>query len=264
MSSDLRNKMYHFKVTPPATAWEHIDAALNDATPSYPHKLYHYQQEPPAGAWDAISRALDPAQQKAVIKVMPRSRRWYRYTALAAALMAAAFGLTYFLAAHQPAESRKQAQEGQQPPATSTTPTGTPPPFSPAAGPATVALPAAPAQEQTTHRRLTKIIRARIAAAPLLSRRPALGQKLPALPADKAPIETAEAVNRYMIATNTTGQPVRLPKKVYSSFACPDGSVTADYDPCREKIHSLQNKMSAAMATDFAGFLDLLVNLQEN
>ena len=72
----------------------------------------------------------------------------------------------------------------------------------------------------------------------------------------------AERTDRYMIATTDDGNPVRLPKKVYSAFACPDDELTRQ--ACELQLTLLQQKMSASLTTDFAQFLDLLKNLQEN
>jgi hypothetical protein len=83
------------------------------------------------------------------------------------------------------------------------------------------------------------------------------------VPQENNNINTALA-DRYMIATTATGNAVRLPKKVYSAYACPDESLASSYVDCKEKLSLLQSKMSASLTTDFAQFLDLLKNLQEN
>ncbi|HEU0064992.1 MAG TPA: hypothetical protein VFQ58_08170, partial [Flavisolibacter sp.] len=56
------------------------------------------------------------------------------------------------------------------------------------------------------------------------------------------------------------GNAMKLPKKIYGSFACPP-----DDTPCREKLRQLKQKVaSGSFNSDFAGMLDILGNIDDH
>ncbi len=61
MSSDLKNKLSSYEVTPPPAAWDNIAAALDESAigNKFPATLRNAAVVPPAGAWTHITAALD-------------------------------------------------------------------------------------------------------------------------------------------------------------------------------------------------------------
>ncbi|MEI9942672.1 MAG: hypothetical protein WDN26_00475 [Chitinophagaceae bacterium] len=92
--SSLQDKMYNYEVTPPATSWEKIAAAL-DEEPSaneFPARLYNMEVAPPAGVWAAIDASLNEADEK-VVPMKRRTPAFLRYAAAAVLIGAVAFGV---------------------------------------------------------------------------------------------------------------------------------------------------------------------------
>lgn len=266
MSSNWENKLFHFEAEPPAAAWNAIAAGLDEQQAQYPKKLYHYTEQPPDTAWAGIEAQL---QQPPSAKVMalPAKRNAVRYAAAAAILIFIA-GIAYFTSG-----------TGEQPVAGATinnsllnnVPAAPPvkreikhfnvPPQPSDASKGSLAV---------KEKRIPKYTIASNNQSGLVSRKqsqinlpeePSFATGLDVVPQEKNIIDTDRA-DRYMIATPADGQPVRLPKKVYSAFACPEDD--PNHQACELQLTLLQQKMSSSLTTDFAHFLDLLKNLQEN
>ena len=63
-----------------------------------------------------------------------------------------------------------------------------------------------------------------------------------------------------MIYSDDDGNAIRLPKKIFSAFACPTEDLI-----CKRRLQQLREKFAAsAMTTDFNGVLQILKSLQEN
>jgi hypothetical protein len=267
MSSNWEQKLFHYKADPPPSAWDAIAAGLDAQKESFPEKLYNYAEQPPAGAWQNIEAQLPEAESA---KVVHMRTKWLRYAAAAVLLLAIA-GMAYFstLTNNQSATAGNTANT----PLLNTTPAAPPakkeitthynlPPQ-----PAEVATTETATKEKSNRATYT------MAAASMVNRvprkqqhaslpiEPAFAGGLDVVPQQKNIIDTDRA-DRYMIATPEDGDPVRLPKKVYSAFACPEDDPR--HQACELRLTQLQQKMSASLTTDFAHFLDLLMNLQEN
>ncbi|MBL0335029.1 MAG: hypothetical protein IPP73_06845 [Chitinophagaceae bacterium] len=85
MSEGLKNKMYHYEVTPPASAWEKIRQELDGQvlSSSTLKKMQQLEANPPADTWQKISRQLDEsgfsgqvAASLGNIEVNPPARTW--------------------------------------------------------------------------------------------------------------------------------------------------------------------------------------------
>jgi hypothetical protein len=92
MSERLQNKMYDYKVTPPANLWEKIAAELDESelTHEFPSKLYEIEIIPPAAIWNKIQTTLDAEEVE-----LPRHKKVFpifRYTVAAAIIGLIAFG----------------------------------------------------------------------------------------------------------------------------------------------------------------------------
>lgn len=85
MSEVVKHKLYHYEVTPPATAWDKIREELDEQVLSARtlKKMETLEAEPPADAWQKISRQLDEsgfsgqvAASLGNIEVNPPARTW--------------------------------------------------------------------------------------------------------------------------------------------------------------------------------------------
>ncbi len=272
MSSNLQHKLLNYEAEPPADAWDKLAAALQEATPAYPERLQQYQQPPAPHVWEQIEQqlhapAIEPATKVIVLKP---HRRFAQYAAAAVVLLIAAgiFYVSNNSSPTQPAQkvtsatvlstiqakarpAKVVATPGRQALNDTITLAATPP----------SALEKRKTEKLHLKKTLTLITAKKSEVVMPADHDPA--PDLAVVPKEKNLINRSET-DRYMVVTSEVGNAVRLPKKVYSSYTCSDEVVFASHQECKEKISSLQSKMSASLATDFAGFLDLLKNLQEN
>jgi hypothetical protein len=60
MNSELKNRIYAYEVTPPATVWNKIADELDEShlADQFPKKLFQSNIAPPASAWESISASL--------------------------------------------------------------------------------------------------------------------------------------------------------------------------------------------------------------
>ncbi|MBI2729706.1 MAG: hypothetical protein HYX40_02970 [Sphingobacteriales bacterium] len=100
MSEQLRNKILHMEVAPPAAAWDYIASQLDKTltgTGAVQQKMNQLTVPPPAFIWNEIEKELDKSQQR----IIPISRgnkiNYWRYTAAAIFIGMIATGITLFL-----------------------------------------------------------------------------------------------------------------------------------------------------------------------
>lgn len=262
MSSNWQHKLKDYSETPPLSAWDAIAERLEAQEASFPQKLHQYEETPPAAAWDKIQQQLPAAQGAKVTRL-----KWLRYAAAAVVLLALA-GIGY-LSTPDNKDNTTVANTTIQNNLPGNTPTA--PPVKKETKhlntPPQVTKVKEVSADETPKPRLQyaaaaagRRIQAKRAQANLPVE-PAFVAELDVVPTSKN-IINAERANRYMIATSDEGAPVRLTKKVYSAFACPDED--ANNQACETQLARLQQKISASFTTDFVQFLDLLKNLQEN
>jgi hypothetical protein len=260
MSSHWEHKLYNYQQAPPASAWDAIAAGLDEQTTSFPEKLYNYEATPPAAAWQKIEAQLPVAETGGKVVAMPAGRKIVRYAA-AAVILLALVGIAYFAAPdHNSAVATTNSSQAN--PATQV-PTvkrdskhfNVPPQAATMQDDATANNTTYAAYENMDKRVRQKRARVNPPATPLFA------SAIAVAPTEKNMVD-AERTDRYMIATTDDGNPVRLPKKVYSAFACPDDEPSRQ--ACELQLTLLQQKMSTSLTNDFAQFLDLLKNLQEN
>ena len=73
-------------------------------------------------------------------------------------------------------------------------------------------------------------------------------------------VGASTTADKYMIYSDGNGNAIRLPKKIFSAFACP----TDNFD-CKQRLQELREKFAASATTaDFNGLLEILKSLQEN
>jgi hypothetical protein len=86
MSSELKNKMQQYEVTPSTGMWERIAVAIDDAhlSENFPVKLYEYEQAPPADAWNKIASQLaNTIDDSKTIPLIKRNWNFLKYAAAA-------------------------------------------------------------------------------------------------------------------------------------------------------------------------------------
>ncbi len=85
MSNVLKNKMYDYEVTPPATVWEHVAVSLDEinSQKDITERIYNHEAPAPAGTWSKIADTLDLELQETKfrsdvlnLEVQPPSFTW--------------------------------------------------------------------------------------------------------------------------------------------------------------------------------------------
>jgi hypothetical protein len=234
MSNQIQNKLSAFQVKPPDEVWNKIAEALDtDADYILSKKLFNYQQTPSAQAWDNIKTRLEKINNKVdparVVPFFKRYRIPLKYTAAAASFIFVAVLVSLMV-------SKKSVSE--------TT--------------------ASTASQQQNSFAAVKNDTQKTTAFPGKNTQK---NKLFSPPENKKLIKAFEqqpAVNssRYIVYANTSGNAVKVSKKLYSLFACYDSK-----PDCRQNIEGLQQKVaaSAVMASaDFTSVLDLLKTIETN
>jgi hypothetical protein len=254
MDSDLKHKLSNYSETPPPSAWEGIDKAL-DEQPAFADKLFRYEQTPPATAWEKVAQQLTPAP------VVLFRTNLFKYAIAAAVLLAIAMGSLLFIKHSSGPNLASQPQQYRSSDSLSNTSSDSQ---------LRTGASATAWQHATTAGETSRDVFANNSAAAAIvhfSPQVVLSKTLPdpvreitVVPEEKNNINT-ELLNRYMIATTATGDAVRLPKKAYSDYACAD--VYANLQ-CKQKIQSIQSQMAASVTTEFTDFIDLLNKLQDN
>lgn len=258
MNSDFQKRLFQFQARPPAGTWKEIAAALDEEKPAFAGRLFRYQLMPAKNIWSQISGRLAGTVPEPA-RTVPMRKKWVAYAAAAVFMGLAGYGIYLMMPA-----DRTQAVTPAAATPSATTPepvrTSRAIPENPVTGDTTTGTIAAAAPDPGFKKRnISRHLTARLAPSvrkPQLSWNAAKNE----VPLREKTIVNASRADRYMIATTYDGSVVRLPKKAYAAFACVDMPDIA----CREKIASMQNKMAnASLTTDFAGFLDLLNNLQD-
>lgn len=263
------NNIKNYTAAPPAAAWDRIAASLDAAAEAYPEKLRQYEEMPPADVWDKISQRLDTATTAAPVVSIKRFRKVLQYAAAAVVLLFVTGVIYYSSLSGSGTETIAKAGKEQlletaqakllplkrhKDSATAITP------LQSYKTPADIENSVA----ATSLQKVFKKFKAHHPPAVAHLRKAQLTHNpLNIIPKEKTLVNTA-LDERYMIATTATGDAVRLPKKVYSVYACNDENRATSDVACKEKLSFLQSKMSASLTTDFAQLLDLLKHLQEN
>jgi hypothetical protein len=85
MSNVLKNKMYDYEVTPPATVWEHVAVSLDEinSQKDITERIYNHEVPAPVGTWSKIADTLDLELQETKfrsdvlnLEVAPPSFTW--------------------------------------------------------------------------------------------------------------------------------------------------------------------------------------------
>jgi hypothetical protein len=259
MSSQIRNKLFHHEVQPPAKVWDRIAASLDEGiSGSLSDKLYHFEDQPSPAIWNKIAGKLDRPQEQA--KILPfhiRYRRPLKYSGAVAIFVFAAIMVSLLvskkteselrdngLVQHKPKEVRKENAS--------------------ISSPAQTIQSNKQVEEQVKNNNQASVTGIRNSRPHFRTRAIEYTSAFDFLPRlasqnfARSPIPVPD--EKYMTYDNGDGIAVRMPKKIFSAIACP----LDDYN-CKERLKQLQEKFaSAATTADFNGILEILKNLQEN
>ncbi|MGV3528725.1 MAG: hypothetical protein ACO1OO_07515 [Flavisolibacter sp.] len=276
MKRTLTDILKNFRQTPPPAAWEKIATALDERP--LVGKLQNFHAEPPEHNWQAIAAALDSGSEEKPTGVVRKMNRWWAAAAVLLLLAVSA----YLLQNREPSTDLAKTE-------TKPVPVQTTPPENTnsqqqrdlsqneqgTAG-ATTQASRVPAQgfdySETAATRPERSINARSQQTPVyasaISRRPSLAPieneedftaAVTAVDKTIARLDYSDAAE-YMVYGAEDGSYTRVAKKIFPLLQCATWS-----SACKEQLQQLQSRISSAsLSTGFAGFLDILSQLQEN
>jgi hypothetical protein len=256
MSSQLKNKLLHYELQPPEGVWSKIAASLDEnLSVSVSEKLYHYEEEPSTKVWQSIVSELQlPDREEA--KVVPfyiRYRRPLKYSGAIAIFIFLAILTSLFIS--------KKTESELPPKQAATTATTKKDSSKPAENPnennsATQAPQKTKTQRLIARSKASKESQDEVQNFSTASLESFLPQQAEKNDIVSSPVSS----DKYMIYSDEDGNVVRLPKKIFSAFACP-----TDDAVCRQRLQQLKEKFAqSAMTADFTGLLQILNSLQEN
>lgn len=247
MSNQLQDKLLNYEVQPPEGVWNNIATSLNDAfSPDITERLYNFEAIPAHTVWNRIDRELTtaPVEKGKVIPFYTRYRRPLKYTG-AVAIFAFLAVLTSLLISKK-TESELPAQN-----VASTVKKDTSKSTSPTENSET--------EERNREKAIAKVNMPKEIAHNKVS---ALLEEgfMPNHAPKTETVSSSLVPDKYMIYSDGDGNAIRLPKKIFSAFACPTDDLI-----CKERLQQLREKFAAsAMTADFNGVLQILKSLQEN
>ena len=249
MSSNLQNKLFHYEATPPEKVWDELAAALDSGIDhAFTRRLQDFEAAPPPSAWNKIEKQLsNTVRQTPVVPFFKRYRRPLKIVGAAAAILFLAVVTSLLLVSkNSVSETPMEAARVMKPPATGDS----------------------PVIEQEKPEIVTSLASAagRVTKEPIRTKTKAGSQKGVIASRYTSSSETVQPINyhsysdKYMMYSDGNGHSVRLPKKIYDFFVCPEHDL-----PCRDRLKGLQQKIAAsALSPGFTGMLDMIQNLQEN
>ncbi len=116
MSKELQQKLYNYEVTPPASAWDKVAAALDEShlSDKFPASLYEYEVAAPKDAWQKIQAGLGEETQATSAVVRRMYAPLLRYAAAAVLVAAVAFG-AFKVFDRKPGQEQMAGGEGNTP-----------------------------------------------------------------------------------------------------------------------------------------------------
>jgi hypothetical protein len=254
MSNQLQNKLLHYEVQPPQGVWNNIAASLNENFSNIlSEKLYEYEANPSPNVWKKISGQLNNStdEKGKVIPFHIRYRRPLKYSSAVAIFIFLAV-LTSLLISKK-TESEIPAENLANINAIKKDSFKT------------------PAQTENSSAQLLNEINKpdRLVAKTKISKPKESDTQtfssfaenlLPRQAERNKIVNSSLSPDKYMIYSDGDGNAIRLPKKIFSAFACPVDDLI-----CKQHLQQLREKFAAsAMTADFNGLLQILKSLQEN
>ena len=276
MKRTLTDILKNFRQTPPPGAWEKIATALDEQPLS--GKLQNFRAQPPEHNWKAIAAALDSGREEKPAGTIRQMNRWWA----AAAVLLLVAASVYLLQSNEASTDLAKTE-------TKPVPVQTAPPENSnsqqqkdllqndeGTSGANMQKSRVPAQRFDYSEKLAtrpeRSINARSQQTPVyasaISRRPSLAPieneedftaAVTAVDKTIARLDYSDAAE-YMVYGAEDGSYTRVAKKIFPLLQCATWS-----SACKEQLQQLQSRISSAsLSTGFAGFLDILSQLQEN
>ena len=256
MSNQLQHKLLYYEVPPPEGVWNKIAASLDENVSfTLSEKLYQYKEEPSTKVWQNISTQLDHSvpEQAKVVPFYIRYRRPLKYSGAVAIFISLAMVTSLFISKKTESEvppegiSNTTTQKDSSKPLTDISKENSS---------------VAQLSEKNKSEHLiakSKVSRIRHEEYQT-SNSSSFESFLPQQAEKNEMVSSSVPSDKYMMYSDDDGNVVRLPKKIFSAFACPTEDVM-----CKQKLQRLKEKFAAsAMTADFTGVLQILKSLQEN
>jgi hypothetical protein len=254
MDNPIQNKLLQYEIQPPEGAWSKIAESLDESiSTTLSQKLYQYEEPPLNDVWHKIAVQIeDTGNEKAkVVPFFVRYRRPLKYSGAVAIFIF--FAVITSLLVSKKTESEIPAQG-------ITNDLKTKKDTSLVNGNLKNNTAIQPTEKNNAERSIAT-------SKPGVIR---TGDTQPSISYDEYlfPREAQRneifngsvSSDKYMIYSDGDGNAIRLPKKIYSAFACQ----TNDFI-CKQRLQKLRQKFAAsAVTTDFTGILQILKSLQEN
>lgn len=255
MSSQLQHKLLNYEAPPPEGVWNKITASLDEnILLTLSRKLYQYEAEPSVTVWQTISSQLDNSvkQEAKVVPFHIRYRRPLKYSAAVAIFALIALVTSLFVSKKTESEVPAQGVASSVIKKDSTN------------SPVESKEENSVAQLSGTNKPEHLIARSKISSIKQdeyqSSSSSSFESFLPQQAERNEMVSSSIPSDKYMIYSDGDGNVVRLPKKIFSAFACPAEDIM-----CKQKLQQLKQKFAAsAMTADFTGLLQILKSLQEN
>jgi hypothetical protein len=255
MSSQLQNKLLQYEAQPPEGVWNKIAASLDEnISLTLSEKLYQYEESPSPAIWQNIVTQLDQpgVENTKVVPFYIRYRRPLKYSGAVAIFIFLAV-LTSLLISKK-TESELPAQGIVQNNTIKKDSSKKP----------------GDSEEKNFLTEGKEIYQPErmIAKSKASKNRQTETQTsfsfienfLPQEAEKNEMVHSSIDEDKYMIYSDGDGNVIRLPKKIFSAFAC-----SAEDMICKQRLQQLREKFAASATTaDFTGLLQILKSLQEN
>lgn len=259
MKEQFSNKLYHFQAEPPVEVWDNIASSLDsDPASLFPQKLFNYSAKPPEHLWNSIADNLEESS----IPVIPITRRYskvFRYGGVAAGMLVFAFVVSLFFNKTSVStgtssldvlpENTNTSVQTEQQPIESQNKVG----IDAGSNDGTN-------EDRDSYKNRNRWFAKKIAA---LTRKPAtasLNTRISKVVPSQYPVVQTDMLERYILFSQNSGDAIRLSKKLFNLFSCPDNKIN-----CRENIEIVQQQVASPTmiaSTDFTGMLELLQNVK--
>jgi len=254
MDSQLQNKLFNYEPQPPDEAWEKIAASLNEnISLSVSEKLFQYEKEPPLAVWQNVVDGLENinTERAKVVPFYVRYRRPLKYSGAVAIFIFLAALTSLLVSKKTGSELPSQSIANTRATKKDTPQTSSQPESNNTLQPGKNSKP----EPLFGKSKLPKVNHedSQISFS-------ADENFLPRQAGRNEIVTTSLTADKYMIYSDAHGNAIRLPKKIFSAFACSTEDLV-----CKQRLQQLREKFAAsAMTTDFNGLLQILKSLQEN
>ncbi|TCJ17562.1 hypothetical protein EPD60_05050 [Flaviaesturariibacter flavus] len=259
------DKLKNFEAQPPAGLWDRLESALDGAEQApFARKLHDFEATPPPAAWDRIARQLEAAEPEvAPVVELKRRRSFAPYIAAAALIGILLVGASLLF--NRPFNDNTGGQLAR----TDTPVRRTETPASESTGnEAAVAQPEAPVSVPDVAK--SRVEKADAAAHTERNNRTAATRAIaPPRATDNAAVASVSNHphhvddERYLVRAYNDGSVVRFSKKVSPVVDCAENSSGFTQSLCRVSIGAVQDKVAAALTTDFGSLIERLQDLEK-